>query len=230
MVVVAAVVVIIGIAVTTLVSAPGDMSNVAIIPLSLSGLSVSTIIGAAVAITAILNPLNENFQFQIRSTTSRDRITVTAGLLQTRKQSIPLNRVHGFLITQPLLWRPFGWARAEISVAGYGTEIGGNETLVPVAPLAQIQALVAELDAAMTQLPDAAATGDGEVHTYKENAAAEAELGAGALQLAPGGCPPLIGETRVLLPLAGGCGSPGVALGVRKLWCPGRGCKAIPCR
>ena len=177
-VVVAAVVVIIGIAVTTLVSAPGDMSNVAIIPLSLGGLSVSTIIGAAVAITAILNPLNENFQFQIRSTTSRDRITVTAGLLQTRKQSIPLNRVHGFLITQPLLWRPFGWARAEISVAGYGTEIGGNQTLVPVAPLAQIQALVAELDAAMTQLPDAAATGDGEVHTYKENAAAEAELGA----------------------------------------------------
>ena len=47
---------------------------------------------------------------------------------------------------EPLLWRPFGWVRVEIDVAGYagrrGEEQAATNALVPVAPRALAEALV----------------------------------------------------------------------------------------
>lgn len=46
---------------------------------------------------------------------------VRRGLFELTSQTIALNRVQGVVITEPLLWRPFGWARLDVSVAGAAT-------------------------------------------------------------------------------------------------------------
>lgn len=67
-----------------------------------------------------------------------DGLRLRHGLLETRTQTIPAGRVQGIRMTEPLLWRRFGWARVEVDVAGYGG--GGSEeqaatgALLPVAP------------------------------------------------------------------------------------------------
>ncbi len=67
-----------------------------------------------------------------------DGLRLRHGLLETRSQSIPAGRVQGIRMREPLLWRPSGWVRVEVDVAGYS---GGNAeeqaatgALLPVAP------------------------------------------------------------------------------------------------
>ena len=58
------------------------------------------------------------------------------GLVETRAQTVPVDRVQGVTATWPLLWRGHGWLRLTLDVAGVaGQENGnGNETdrLLPV--------------------------------------------------------------------------------------------------
>ncbi|HVE62758.1 MAG TPA: PH domain-containing protein [Mycobacteriales bacterium] len=67
-----------------------------------------------------------------------DGLRIRRGLVNLRTQTIPLNRVQGVRIVEPLLWRPFGWARVLVDVAGYrgGGRNGRDQTslLLPVAP------------------------------------------------------------------------------------------------
>ena len=61
-------------------------------------------------------------------------------MLDVRNQTIPIPRIQAVRIRQPLLWRPFGWVRIEIDVAGYGQggqQESGRSALVPVAPAAE---------------------------------------------------------------------------------------------
>lgn len=66
---------------------------------------------------------------------SPDGLRLRYGLLSTRMQTVPPGRVHAVRIVEPGLWRSFGWARVEVTVAGY---VGGQQmrtaTLLPVAP------------------------------------------------------------------------------------------------
>jgi putative membrane protein len=76
-------------------------------------------------------------------------IRVRSGLLSLRTQTVPLGRVQGVVLVEPLLWRPFGWARLDVTVAGVGSS--GEEAqqlesaLVPVASRAEVDELVARL-------------------------------------------------------------------------------------
>ena len=59
------------------------------------------------------------------------------GLLETRSQTVPTGRVQALAVTWPLLWRPQGWLRCRIDVAGAagggeGEQVRGG-TLLPVA-------------------------------------------------------------------------------------------------
>jgi putative membrane protein len=67
-------------------------------------------------------------------------------LLDTRSQTIPDGRVQAVRMLEPLFWRPFGWVRVEVDVAGYsggrGEEQAATKALLPVAPRALAQALV----------------------------------------------------------------------------------------
>jgi putative membrane protein len=49
---------------------------------------------------------------------SPDGIRIRRGLLSTVAETIPRRRVQAVRMVEPLLWRPFGWCRLEIDVAG----------------------------------------------------------------------------------------------------------------
>lgn len=81
---------------------------------------------------SVWNLIDKSWKFQ--ANLKGDVLNVSYGLADRRRQSIPLNRIHGVSITQPLLWRPFGWWVVSVSVAGYGAETskGGTTKLLPV--------------------------------------------------------------------------------------------------
>ncbi len=89
---------------------------------------------------------------------SPDGLRLRHGLLDTRSQTIPAGRVQGIRIIEPFLWRPLGWVRVEVDVAGYGgrgEEQSATKALLPVAPRALAQALIGRVLGA--PLPVAAA-------------------------------------------------------------------------
>jgi putative membrane protein len=77
---------------------------------------------------------------------SPDGLRLRHGLLDTRSQTIPAGRVQTIRLLEPLLWRPFGWVRVEVDVAGYsggrGEQQAATHALLPVAPRAFAEALV----------------------------------------------------------------------------------------
>jgi putative membrane protein len=66
-------------------------------------------------------------------------VRVTRGLFNLTSQSVPVNRIQGVRVLQPILWRRLGWYRIDVNVLGYGSSEGAdNDTsatsvLVPVA-------------------------------------------------------------------------------------------------
>lgn len=78
---------------------------------------------------------------------SPDGLVLRHGLTETRSQTVPEGRVQGLRVIAPLLWRQRGWVRVEIDVAGYagGKAALQTSTLLPVAPRALAEALVARV-------------------------------------------------------------------------------------
>ena len=78
-----------------------------------------------------------------------DGLRLRQGLLDTRTQTIPMGRIQGIRIREPLLWRPVGWVRVEVDVAGYSGRGGGDQqisgALLPVAPRELAARLVARV-------------------------------------------------------------------------------------
>jgi putative membrane protein len=95
---------------------------------------------------------------------SDDGLRLRHGLLDTRTQTIPPGRVQAVRLLEPLLWRPWGWVRVEVDVAGYagrGEEKSATSALLPVAPRELAHALVGrvlggELPVAVAPVPDRA--------------------------------------------------------------------------
>jgi uncharacterized membrane protein YdbT with pleckstrin-like domain len=96
------------------------------------------VLGAAVPallglLRAVVAPLIMYAGFS--AATSPDGLRLRYGLLETRMQTVPPGRVQAVRIVEPLLWRPFGWARVEVTVAGYAGERQAlSSVLLPVAP------------------------------------------------------------------------------------------------
>ncbi|TLP72752.1 PH domain-containing protein [Nesterenkonia sphaerica] len=65
------------------------------------------------------------------------------GLTTTNTQTVPPGRVQGIQIQQGLLWRPFGWYRVIVTVAGYGLD--SRTTLLPVGTAGDVMRLTAEM-------------------------------------------------------------------------------------
>ncbi len=67
---------------------------------------------------------------------------VRYGLFSVRSQTVPAGRIQALGVDQPLLWRPFGWYRVRVNVAGYGPAAGEGDamrsTLLPVGTLPQV--------------------------------------------------------------------------------------------
>ena len=60
---------------------------------------------------------------------SPDGIRIRRGLLGTVAETVPVRRVQAISMTQPLLWRPFGWCRLQVDVAGRAGHEEGNRSL-----------------------------------------------------------------------------------------------------
>ena len=76
---------------------------------------------------------------------SAEGLQVRRGLTSLSSQTVALERVQGVVVREPLLWRPLGWARLDVAVAGnLAADTGKAEassTLMPVAPRAEVLAL-----------------------------------------------------------------------------------------
>lgn len=89
----------------------------------------------------VFNRVSSNYGFTVSATESG--LQVRRGLFDLNVQTLALHRVQGVVISEPWLWRRFGWARLDVSVAGARSSIDSSEssptTLHPVAPRAEIQ-------------------------------------------------------------------------------------------
>ncbi len=95
------------------------------------------------AFTLIGNRVISTFNFTLAE--SPRGLRVTRGLTNLTSQSIPSGRVQGIRITQPILWRRFGWYRVDVNVLGVGhgdsedNEQSATSVLLPVADAEQIR-------------------------------------------------------------------------------------------
>lgn len=103
-------------------------------------MSVSLGIAAALPLIIGVGPglwriVDHSWRFTARLTDDAGALDVTYGLADRRRQTIPLHRVHGVSIRQPMLWRLTGWWTLRVSIAGYGSgadKESGTTTLLPV--------------------------------------------------------------------------------------------------
>ncbi|WP_406071396.1 PH domain-containing protein [Micromonospora sp. NBC_01638] len=76
-------------------------------------------------------------------------LRVHNGLLETRAQTVPLERVQTVRATWPLLWRVNGWLRLRLEVAGYSVAEADDrnrpDRLLPVGDLPTATMIVAEV-------------------------------------------------------------------------------------
>ncbi|MGP0032065.1 MAG: PH domain-containing protein [Acidimicrobiales bacterium] len=115
-------------AASILLSGVGTVLIVAIVTLLvLADLSPKTA-GAAVALVliyliylamALWRRLTGGFHFEATETPTG--IHIHRGLFQTVSETIPLARIQAVRRVEPLLWRPLGWCRLEVDIAGAGT-------------------------------------------------------------------------------------------------------------
>ncbi|WP_306507050.1 PH domain-containing protein [Corynebacterium sp.] len=85
-------------------------------------------------------------------------LNISYGLADRRRQTIRINRIHGVRVSQPFLWRRFGWYEVHVSVAGYGAKGGGKQSgstrILPVGTREQaleLLALISDLDRAQIE-------------------------------------------------------------------------------
>ncbi|MGD7706124.1 PH domain-containing protein [Microlunatus sp. Y2014] len=110
---------------------------------------VPAFIGFGITVVSLLSRrVIAQFNYSLADTGRGLRIT--RGLTNLTSQSLPIDRIQGLRISQPLLWRPPGWYRVDVDVLGYS---GGSDTgegrsdasslLLPVATLDQVRAALA---------------------------------------------------------------------------------------
>ncbi|GAA4840218.1 PH domain-containing protein [Garicola koreensis] len=114
---------------TTLREAFGEINLPLFIPL---------IIGAFVT---YYGQLSSGFRFT--ATMTEMGLRLKYGLLETTNQTVPPGRVQAIQIQQPLMWRPFGWHKIVVTVAGYG--LTDRTTLLPVGTRDEVMRMAAEM-------------------------------------------------------------------------------------
>ena len=105
----------------------------AALPYALGGL-IPLLIGM---LTLVWRRLIGMFNFTLAE--SPRGLRVTRGLTNLSSQSVPIDRIQGVKVGQPLLWKPLDWYRMDVDILGYGHEDGDNNesnassVLLPVA-------------------------------------------------------------------------------------------------
>jgi putative membrane protein len=85
--------------------------------------SSSSAIGIAL-LTFLWRRLNGGYKLTVAETP--DGLRLWSGLLDTSAETIPRGRIQAVQMVEPLLWRPLGWVRLEVDVAGRHRREGEN--------------------------------------------------------------------------------------------------------
>jgi putative membrane protein len=102
----------------------------------------TALIGAVQApVRAVLN----DWRFTIA--TAEDGLHIHRGLLETRSQTVPKGRIQSIVVHWPLLWRGYGWVRAQMHIAGAsaGNENEQRAGLLPVGTVPTAEAVITEV-------------------------------------------------------------------------------------
>ncbi len=90
-----------------------------------------------------------NGDYGLTVTQAPDGLRLRSGLVQTSAEVIPHGRVQAVRMVEPILWRPWGWARLEVDLAGQQRRKGENRSegkqlraVLPVGPRAEALALL----------------------------------------------------------------------------------------
>jgi putative membrane protein len=103
---------------------------------------LTAIVGVVQApVRAVLN----DWRFTLAA--AGDGLHVHRGLLETRAQTVPRGRVQSVGVQWPLLWRGYGWVRAQMHIAGASAGEGSEQraSLLPVGDVATAEAVIAEV-------------------------------------------------------------------------------------
>lgn len=106
----------------------GD-GNSAAMPFGLLMLLLFGGVGLFTTVITAFTQVNANFNFTAK--TSDSGVRVTSGMLSTSSHTIPPGRIQAIQVTQPLVYRYFGWYRIHVTVAGYGLT-DSSTTVLPV--------------------------------------------------------------------------------------------------
>ena len=83
---------------------------------------------------ALFKRFSGNYGFTVSETPAG--LQVRRGLFDLNTQTIALHRVQGIVVSEPVFWRALGWARLDVSIAGYGNGAGDEgpsaSTALPV--------------------------------------------------------------------------------------------------
>jgi putative membrane protein len=86
-------------------------------------------------IVIVVNEFIRYFNFTV--TQSPDGLRLRFGLARTQTRTVPPGRVQAIEFVEPMLWRPRGWVRLRVNIAGVGHEASegekGETLLLPVA-------------------------------------------------------------------------------------------------
>ncbi len=145
------------------------------VALAAYGSSFEALTGAAIALPALgplafgiavnrVGELLKHGNFRLADTGTSVRIQ--HGLTDKRTTTVPLHRIQAVGMVQPLWWRPLGWWRVKVNVAGIAHDPSGNDdnetTVLPVGTLEQALDVLTLLDPALSEADlRRAALGDG---------------------------------------------------------------------
>jgi putative membrane protein len=84
--------------------------------------------------------ITKSLRYSIAGTA--DGVRVGFGLLSTSNETLPPGRIHAINVSQPVIWRPFGWWQIRINKAGHSTNQGAagqaSTTTLPVGTFADV--------------------------------------------------------------------------------------------
>jgi putative membrane protein len=120
---------------------------------AVAGSAVPILLGDAVALWRMFNRA-----YNATVAEAPEGLRVRSGLVETTAETIPEGRVQAVQLVEPVLWRPFGWCRLEVDVAGRvrerGEEHHHERQLRPVLPVGTRAEATRLLDVLVPQAPE----------------------------------------------------------------------------
>ena len=117
--------------------------------------------GSIVSVVGMVSVVWRQFNSAYRLTVAEapDGLRIRLGLVETTAETIPRGRVQAIRMVQPLLWRPFGWCRMQVDVAGRQRAEGEAQTeshpLRSILPVGTRQEAARLLDVILPDAPAA---------------------------------------------------------------------------